>query len=213
MKKNLIFDVDGTLWNSTEIVAIAWNAAIEKTGFSKKKVDAALLQREFGKPMDEIADDILTDVPEREKKNLILEKCCHYEHRELEDSREDITYDGVKEGLKALAEAYRLYVVSNCQCGYIELFLRKTETEAFIRDTECFGNTLACKGESIRILMERNGLLPEETVYIGDTAGDETAARQAGISFLYAAYGFGRVEAPDGVVQSFGEIGAAVKRL
>lgn len=213
MIKNLIFDVDGTLWDSTEIVARGWMKAIEETGFSKVKVTGESLKKEFGKPMDEIADDVLVDVPSQEDKNKIMELCCAYEEALLEENQEDITYDGVKEGLAELFEKYRLFIVSNCQCGYIELFMKKSKTASFIQDFECFGNTLASKGESIKILMERNSLKPEESIYIGDTMGDFLAARFAGIPFLFAAYGFGEVPQPDERVRCFSEIPEALQRL
>ena len=43
-------------------------------------------------------------------------------------------------------------------------------------------------------LMDRCGLTKNETIYVGDTAGDKEAAQFAGIKFLYAAYGFGNLE-------------------
>ena len=39
-------------------------------------------------------------------------------------------------------------------------------------------------------------------MYVGDTSGDEAAAREAGIPFFHAAYGFGKAEAPDRVLQA-----------
>ena len=53
----------------------------------------------------------------------------------------------------------------------------------------CFCDTQAPKGETIRILMERHGIT--SAAYIGDTQGDADAARDAGIPFVWASYGFG----------------------
>ena len=92
---------------------------------------------------------------------------------------------------KELAKTYDLYIVSNCQCGYIEQFLRKTQLEAYIKDIECFGNTGKNKGENIRLLVKRNSL--KAPVYIGDTKGDCDASKEAGVPFIFASYGFGNV--------------------
>ena len=46
----------------------------------------------------------------------------------------------------------------------------------------------------------------EDAVYIGDTAGDEEAARYAGIHFIWAEYGFGKVMSPDAVLTDIGEL-------
>ena len=54
--------------------------------------------------------------------------------------------------------------------------------------------------------MERNGILQENAVYIGDTAGDEEAARYAGIHFIWAGYGFGKAMSPDAALTDIGEL-------
>lgn len=54
----IILDIDGTIWNTTGIVAVAWNKAIEMSGLKAKKVNAQVLQQEFGKTMDTIASDL-----------------------------------------------------------------------------------------------------------------------------------------------------------
>ena len=82
-------------------------------------------------------------------------------------------------------------MVSNCQSGYIELFLKKNQLEQYVLDTECYGDTKKSKGENIRLVIERNHL--QNCVYVGDTKGDCEAAKAAGIPFIFAAYGFGNV--------------------
>ena len=97
--------------------------------------------------------------------------------------------------IATLSKGHRLFIVSNCQSGYIELFLRKTGLEKYITDIECFGNTKKTKGENIRLVIDRN--IPGSTCYVGDTAGDQTAAAYAGIPFIFASYGFGQVNEED----------------
>lgn len=66
------------------------------------------------------------------------------------------------------------------------------------------GRTGMSKGENIRLLLERNGAA--RAVYVGDTQGDETAARFAGIPFIHAAYGFGQAVRPEGIIHSIREL-------
>lgn len=204
--KNIILDVDGTLWNTTEVVAVAWNQAIQKDGGSKVKVDGARLRQLFGKPMNVIGQQLFTDVSEERCKKL-LEDCCQYEQRALRKEKSSLLYPHVLETIKCLAEQQKrkLFIVSNCQSGYIELFMQKNQIESYITDTECFGDTGLSKGENISLLMERNGLSMSESVYVGDTTGDYEAAMAAGVPFLFAAYGFGVVE---GIkqIQDFSEL-------
>ena len=61
--------------------------------------------------------------------------------------------------------------------------------------------------------MARNEIPREEAVYIGDTKGDQEAAKLAGISFIHAAYGFGQVEDADAVIHEFAGLGQVLKKL
>ena len=201
---NIILDIDGTLWNTTEVVAEAWHRAIADEGYQDDIfVDASRLQSLFGKTMDVIADSLFHGVPEDIKKRL-LDKCCEYEQQALESQELDILYPNVRETIASLSESgKKLYIVSNCQSGYIELFIEKNKLGPYIQDKECFGDTGRGKGENISLLLQRNGLDKNETVYVGDTQGDKDASDEAGIAFVYAAYGFGSVDAYDAKIDSF----------
>ena len=98
-----------------------------------------------------------------------------------------------------LSKKLPLFIVSNCQCGYIEQFLRKNHFESYITDHLCFGQTGTSKGQTILRLMKENNL--KNPVYVGDTQGDANACREAGIPFILADYGFGNVPDPDARIQ------------
>ncbi len=213
MKKYLIFDVDGTLWDSTPVVSRGWSRAVSETEDCDVQITPEVLRQEFGQPMDVIADHLFGGITEQEKRQALLDKCCLYEHELLEENRADLSYPGMRDCMERLAKEYQLYIVSNCQCGYIELVMEKNHLTHLIRDFECFGNTGTCKGETIRILMERNGIAAEEAVYIGDTKGDQEAAQKAGIAFIFAAYGFGKVDGADAVIREFAGLEQAVTAM
>ncbi len=205
---NLIFDIDGTLWNTTGVVAGAWNKAVREKDYPELKnlnITDKMLQKEFGKPMDVIADDLFGDI-DPVKKAELLKLCCVYEHDFIAENTKDLSYEGMRETMHELAKRNRLFIVSNCQDGYIELVIEKNGLGELISDFECFGHTGLQKDENITLLMERNGLEPSQTVYIGDTMGDYEATKKAGLKFVFARYGFGDVPAPDYMVDSFGEL-------
>nr|WP_324609431.1 HAD family hydrolase [Massilibacillus massiliensis] len=186
-----MFDVDGTLWDTTEVVAGAWNKAISEVGGTKAVVSAAVLKKEFGKTMRVIADNLFYDADETTKK-LLMEKCCIHEHEFIEENTANLLFSDVVETIKKLSETHRLFIVSNCQAGYIELFMKKAGIEDYIEDWECFGNTGKGKGDNITCLMKRNKLT--DAVYVGDTQGDYEATQIAQIPFIFVKYGFGHVK-------------------
>lgn len=187
----IILDIDGTLWNTTGVVAKAWNKAIADCGFDADEVNASGLQKEFGKPMNVIADDLWPALSQ-EQKDLLMKQCCVREQEALKENREDISYPAVRDTIKALAQKFRLYIVSNCQSGYIELTMEKNKIADFISDHECYGDTGLGKADNLRLLVRRNGI--KAPVYVGDTQGDADACREAGVKFVWAGYGFGSVQ-------------------
>jgi len=187
----IILDIDGTLWNTTGVVAQAWNKAIADCGFDAALVNASGLQKEFGKPMNVIADDLWPALSQ-EQKDLLMKQCCVREQEALKENHEDISYPAVRDTIKALAQKFRLYIVSNCQSGYIELTMEKNKIADFISDHECYGDTGLGKADNLRLLVRRNGI--KAPVYVGDTQGDADACREAGVKFVWAGYGFGSVQ-------------------
>ena len=190
---SIIFDVDGTLWDSTDVVAVAYNYTIRTETEFDRVVTAEDLKQLFGKPMDEIFEALLPDLPV-ERRGEIGEKCFAREHMELEKTPGTL-YDDLEETLKILSEKYPLFIVSNCQKGYIPLFFRKTGFEKYFKGSLCFGETGTSKGQTILRLMKEQGL--SSPVYVGDTQGDADACKEAGIPFVFAQYGFGKVQHPN----------------
>ena len=191
----IIFDVDGTLWDSTDSVAESWNLAIRENSTLDLTIDGEILQGLFGKTMTEIADALFPSLSEKERMDFIA-VCFDYENRYLE-THPGRMYDGVVDTVKKLSEKYPLFIVSNCQCGYIEAMLNAFGLGSYIKDHLCFGETQTPKSQTILKLMERNGL--RDVVYVGDTQGDADACRDAGVPFVFAEYGFGDV--PDAKVR------------
>ncbi len=170
--ESLILDIDGTLWDSRQLVAEGYNLQLEKEGLRHLFVDAEQLKPLFGKVKEEIADVIFASIPPQERYDLIG-RCMDQETRYLFENECSIGYPGVRETIAALSEKYRLFIVSNSQCGYPELCMDKLGLTPYIQDHLCFGDTGTSKGKTIRTLMEKHNIT--NCAYIGDTQGDYEA--------------------------------------
>ena len=190
--ESLIFDIDGTLWDSRALVAEGYNIQLKKEGLDHLCVTAEDLKPLFGKVMTEIADVILASIDPKDRYDL-MERCMETENNYLFENECKIGYPGVMETVEALSRQYRLFIVSNSQCGYPELCMDKLGLTPYIQGHLCFGDTGTSKGETIRTLMEKYDI--QNCAYIGDTQGDYEATVEAGVPFIFAAYGFGT---PDG---------------
>ena len=188
MKTGLIFDMDGTLWDSSENVAASWTEKMKKLGYDRN-ITKQDIMKVMGLTMDRIADIIFSDLPKNERMKL-LDLCCEYENDYLRKNGGDL-YPNLEKTLMLLQKKYHLYIVSNCQKGYIEAFLDHFGFRKYFEDIECYGNNLKEKGDNIALLAKRNCL--EKAYYIGDIQGDYDSAMKAGVDFIHAAYGFGTV--------------------
>lgn len=201
-------DIDGTIWNTTGVVAVAWNKAIDESKTGARKVNAQELQKEFGKTMDVIAKDLWPELTD-EQREILLANCCTEEQVALSNNTIDITYPSVVDTIKQLASVTNFFVVSNCQDGYIQLTLEKTGLAAYVKDFECFGRTGKGKAENIQMLVQRNQLTAP--VYVGDIQGDCDACKQAGVPFIWASYGFGEVSSYVAKLDIFSDLIEAVE--
>ena len=133
-----------------------------------------------------------------------IDLCCEEEHRVLLETPQPPIYPHLESTLQILSEKYRLFIVSNCQAGYIEVFLKCTGFSRYFQGHLCPGDTGKPKGENILEIIRRFDL--KSPVYVGDTAGDFQASRQAGIPFVHAAYGYGQTDGPDYTISQFSDL-------
>ena len=207
-RPGVIFDLDGTLWDSSYQVGIAWQQVFDRysVGIPVTKERMAVM---MGRTIPEIGEAILPHI-ELNKRNEILKACCDEEVARLNRFGGKL-FEGVAELIPTLSQTYSLYIVSNCEDGYIQSFLNSHNMWPYFSDIECIGRTGLHKGENISLILERNGL--EKAVYAGDTERDMHAAHSAGLPFIHAAYGFGRGFTPEYSMASFRELPDLLKTV
>lgn len=205
----LIFDLDGTLWDASESCVRAWNSALQNKGVNDFIITQQHAHAFAGKLLDDIFAQYFTFLPKEEYQNM----ANAYAEQEKFHMREygGKLYPDVRELLTDLAEKYPLFIVSNCLSGYIENFLEQHRLEHLFTDYECSGNTGRPKAENIRMIISRNQL--KSPVYVGDTMGDFEAAMKNDIPFIYAEYGFGKVEGVDHTANSFAGIRVILEEM
>lgn len=193
MKKGIIFDMDGTLWDSAEQVAESWTLALQQCGYKDAVVTKEDMYRTMGRTMDIIAEMLFPFTQGKERETL-LTTCCKVENDYLREHG-GMLYPDLRKTMEQLKKmGYHLYIVSNCQAGYIEAFLDYFSFHDLFEDISCFGDNGKPKGQNIRLLYEKNKL--DAGVYVGDIQGDYDATMEAGLPFIHAAYGFGEIAEP-----------------
>lgn len=185
----VLFDLDGTLWNATESIAVSWRMALEGEPGIERPPTVPELEKVMGMTAEQLTETLFPQLPLKRRLEL-FDKCCQVENDYLR-VHGGILYDGVTDMLRELSQRLPLAIVSNCNEEYIPCFLEAHGLAPYFQDWECIGRTGLQKWENIRLVASRLGL--SAPLYVGDTEMDRAAAEKAGVPFLHAAYGFGTV--------------------
>lgn len=200
---SIIFDIDGTLWDMRKEIADAWNYEARRQGHSAYHFTVENMTPMYGIPVETVADIMMPELKPEVRHTLIKDFGIH-QFEVIKKSCKNRLYPRVKETIKELANDYPLFIVSNCHDGYIEIFTDKSTTSSYIKDYESSGKTGLPKSENIKMVIERNHL--KFPIYVGDTQGDADAAKEAGIPFIFAEYGFGDVVESKYSIQNFSDL-------
>ena len=198
----IIFDLDGTLWNTVDSCLKATSLVKEEHKDITRDVTREQIESAMGKTSDEIINIYYGYLPREKGEEYANEAFSKNVENLLKEGGR--LYPNTRETIINLSKKYKLYIVSNCVKGYIESFFNTSGLKDYFDDYESYGNTLLSKGENIKLVIERNNL--QNPIYVGDTSGDMEGAKIAGIPFVYAAYGFGDVESFDYKIDDISEL-------
>ncbi len=204
---SIIFDLDGTLWDSTGNVALAWEQARKQVDYVTEAITVERVKSITGMAYDAIFEVLLPDL-DVEKRNYFKALCAQSEIDTLHAIGGDL-YPDLGDTVKYLAGKYKLFIVSNCQSGYIGTFLSHCPVAEYFSGHQCYGTKGRPKAENIRDVVNDHHL--QAPVYIGDTKGDYDSATKAGVPFIFADYGFGKVE--EGQITTISGLGDLVGLL
>ena len=182
----IIFDLDGTLWETSESSCQNANLILKK--YNNFEISKETIDKTMGCTFARTAE-LYMPYYDKEKREFILKEMLESVSKTLSIVGGNI-YSNLEETLKILKEKYELAIVSNCDAGYIEAFLESAKLEKYFKDFMAAAKMKIPKSEAIKRVIERNNI--SSAIYVGDTVNDSNASKDAGIEFIHAGYGFGK---------------------
>ena len=200
--ENIIFDLDGTLWDPMDMSVKAWHTVLNGATYIKDPITEEDIKGILGMQHNLVGEKLFPYLP-KEQQDSVMESCYRAEVQRIKEFGA-LLYPFLEDTLKSLYQKYGLYIVSNCQAGYIEAFYGFHGLGHYFKDFECSGNTGKSKAENIALLIKRNNI--KNSLYIGDTLGDYLAAQANAIPFIFADYGFGEVPNAQFTIGKIGDL-------
>ena len=182
----VIFDLDGTLWETEKITYKTANAVAKKYNLGKE-ITIDTVRKTMGCTFAEAAYNYIPEL-EKEERERIFSEILALTCKILEEFGGNV-YSRLEATLKTLEKDYKLAIVSNCGDGYIESFLSSSKLSNYFVDYMAAAKYKVSKADAIRKVMERNSI--SAAIYVGDTVKDYEASQGAEIEFIQAKYGFG----------------------
>lgn len=189
---SVIFDLDGTLWDATAAITLAFQTAKSSVDYVEDDVTLAQVQAVTGQPYEVVYERLFPNLPAAKRDEY--RALCAAQELKAAQAPGGSLYPDLEATLRYLrGRGYRLFIVSNCQLGYVEAFFENSQLGSYFEGHQCFGTKKLPKADNIREVVAQYGL--QAPVYVGDTPGDLAASQGAGVPFIFASYGFGQLDA------------------
>ena len=185
-KKLIIFDMDGTLVDSSVTIANAINHVRHNLGMSLMEPDM-IIEKINDHNLNPAQYFYETDHFEGQHETWFSEYYTKNHDKEL------LLYDGIKEMLIALKErGFKLAVATNAYRGSTIESLMHLGIFGLFDTIACYDDVKHGKPypDMLFKILESLVFLPQQALFVGDGSRDEMAAQKAEIEYLMVNWGF-----------------------
>jgi len=184
----IAFDLDGTLIDSRRDLADAANTLIEELGGERLSEDA--IGSMVGEGAAVLVRRALAAARVPEPTDAVARFLALYDARLLNHTR---LYDGVVDAVQAARERARVVVFTNKPTRPSERILEGLGVRTLFAEVIGGDNPHGRKPDPAALLaaMKRDGVAPEHTLMVGDSAIDHETALRAGVRCCLCAFGYG----------------------
>ncbi len=193
--KAILFDIDGTLFDSKDAFYFMIRDVFEETGWPLPKRDDVV--KLIGRTNDYIANELIP--PEMKHPEFVKRWMSRVERLWIDQYLPAYVklYPGARQGLTELRRrGFKLAVVTNGSAKEIPLYLRQGQVDHLIDLVVTADDVPTPKPspESIVYACGRLGIGKPDCLYVGDTWMDAESASRAGVRCVLTTWGVGEIE-------------------
>ena len=187
--ENYIFDLDGTVINSSKEVLNCFDYAFKKAGY---KINYNRLNPDvIGPPLKDIVKTIAPELNDEQK----IEEIISYYEEIYDYDENDVTviYEGISDIIKNLKKHNKkLFIATYKPTKPTMRLLKKFNLTMFddVYTIDKFGKHIT-KTDMIEDIIQKYGIDKNQTVMIGDATSDMLAAKEAKVFALGVMWGYG----------------------
>ena len=145
----IVFDLDGTLWDASKSSTIGWNNGLKSLNIDRS-ITVDDMKSVTGKPIQECLRILFPR--ELSRHPSLLTVLSQYEEDSIKNSGGEL-FDQLHGTIQYLSKKVDLFLVSNCQQWYLEVFL--ASSALYVGDTE--GDEMSAKKAGYAFAFARYG--------------------------------------------------------
>ena len=186
--RNIIWDMDGTLMDTLQDLAMAVNHALRKYNMPERTMEQ--IRRSVGNGVRRLVRLSVPDGEQNPQFQAVFDEFRNWYLLHCEDHT--FPYEGIQNVLHELKSAgYRMAIVSNkLQEGIDELHRRWFSDTIDVAIGERPGIARKPAPDMVRLAMSELGASVGDSVYIGDSDVDLATARNSGLQCISVLWGF-----------------------
>ncbi|MBR3377546.1 MAG: HAD family hydrolase [Mogibacterium sp.] len=183
-KPYIIFDFDGTIANTNNIIIASWQSTFRR--YLGHELPVREIEATFG---ETLYDTVGRLIPGESVDEIV----AHYRH--YQDTHQDeyrvYVFEGVRELMEELkARGYKIGVATSRTLNSFSKYMHDLGMEGFIDETVTMEDVTLHKPhpESVDRVLERFGASADEAIMIGDTKYDIGCANNAGVESVLVGW-------------------------
>ncbi|OAN16135.1 HAD family hydrolase [Exiguobacterium undae] len=183
----ILFDIDGTLIDSTNQMTEAIHLAMEDMPHLVKPSKASV-QSSYGLAGNAFWRKAIPDASENDIKEIRRKR---HHHLEQTMQNQDVLFDGIRELLEQLTnQGHIVSTASNCGVHYLNLVLDSQNIRSYFTSPKCL-ESVNGKQKADILAAHREEFGEVDYLMVGDRSSDVEAARLQNMPVAICCFGFG----------------------